>query len=99
MARCQIFFGLQSTIRHHTHYTHGIHCGKPYRMKWDILYLSKPAHYLVHAVAGGTLWMKDAVTRQNKMAKWYGLLSPILKFPNPIQRTIHLIARFNGLFL
>ena len=99
MSKCQLLPFLKARHRHHTHYTHGPWYGPPYRMGWDILNLSPLAHSFVHFPYG-------RVGTQNKsarsVARWFPrrcqpLVEALLQYPNPGQRTWHMIARLNWL--
>ena len=96
MTRCQLLPWLKANHRHHTHYIYGPWYGPPYVMGWDILNLSPRAHWLVHGLAGGTLTMRQAVTRQNRVARLMPL-TWLWRYPNPAQRLLHAVARVNWL--
>lgn len=85
--RCAFFPWLQARSLHHTRY------GQQEVLWVNLLPLSKTAHRIIHCILGGSVWMKEAVTRQNKMAKQ--LPNPSLwKYPNPAQRAAHAWCRF-----
>lgn len=84
--RCAIFPWAKARHIHHTTYN------GPEVLWLDLLPLSVPAHWFVHGVLGGSLWMAKAVTRQNRNANHLPL--PWLwRYPNPAQRLFHLWAR------
>jgi len=101
MSTCHLLPFLRANHRHHTHYTHGIGYGPPYKMGWDILPLSPLAHWLLH-FPWGRVRNQNAFARST--ARWFPrrcqpLIESLLKYPNPVQRCLHAIGRFNGLFL
>lgn len=97
MSRCQLLPFLNANERHHTHYTHGRGYGKPYRMGWDILRLSPFAHRLLH-FPWGRVRTQNAAAKA--IARWFPrrvqpAVESLLRFPNPIQRALHWIARLH----
>lgn len=80
--RCAMFPWLRARNIHHAAY------GGPERLWWDLLPLSLTAHWILHGLAGGSVTMRKAVTRQNRMAR--ALPLPWLwRYPNPAQRCLH----------
>jgi len=80
--RCALFPWLEARNIHHTAY------GGPEEMWWDLLPLSLTAHWIIHGIAGGSVTMPKAVTRQNRMARALPL-TWLWKYPNPAQRLLH----------
>lgn len=84
--QCAIFPWLKARHIHHTAY------GGPERLWLDLLPVSVTAHWLIHGVAGGSVWMQKAVTRQNKMARRLPM-SQVWQYPNMLQCLLHLWGR------
>jgi hypothetical protein len=87
--RCCILPFFQAQYLHHTDYSR-YNDGE--QLWVDLLPVSGLAHWLLHGVAGGSIWMGKAVTRQNRLAKRLGL-KWLLGYPNPLQRTLHAWGR------
>lgn len=86
--RCSVFPWLPAKHRHHTNY----HRYKE-EIPWlDLVPVSKTGHWVIHGLAGGVGWMDKAVTRQNQIARSLPLTT-IWKYPNPVQRLLHLWCR------
>jgi hypothetical protein len=83
---CSLFPLIKARHIHHTCY------GGLEILRYDLLPLSVFGHWLIHGVAGGSIWMNKAVTRQNKsfLAK---KLPFLFKYPNVLQRILHLWCR------
>ena len=87
--RCAILPFFKARYLHHTNY-YRYNDGE---ILWiDLLPVCGLSHWLLHAIAGGSLWMKDAVRRQNRMARQWNL-EWLLSYPNPLQRCLHLWGR------
>lgn len=95
MTRCSVLPFLKANHRHHTTY-------KDYgRDRYaNTINVSPFAHWLIHGVAGltlvGAIAPIHAVKIQNKIAVSLWPLTPLLKYPNPLQRLIHNWARLPG---
>jgi hypothetical protein len=87
--RCCILPVFQAQHLHHTTYAR---YNNGEQLWVDLLPVCGFSHWLLHGVAGGSLWMRKAVTRQNRMAKRLGL-KWLLGYPNPLQRTLHMWGR------
>ena len=86
--RCSVFPWLKAQHRHHTNY----HRYKE-EIPWlDLVPVSKTGHWVIHGLAGGVGWMDKAVTRQNQIARALPLTT-LWKYPNPVQRLLHLWCR------
>lgn len=91
--RCHLIPILKAKHRHHTTY-------RDFGRDRDAhtIPLSPLAHWLIHGVLGGSIWMPKAVTRQNKTARALGL-PWLLGYPNPLQRIAHAWCRVVGVML
>jgi hypothetical protein len=87
--RCCILPVFQAQQLHHTTYSR---YNNGEQLWVDLLPVCLLAHWLLHGVAGGSLWMGKAVTRQNRMAKRLKLRW-LLGYPNPLQRALHMWGR------